>query len=206
MLPSKLTPLSKEEINTLPLVRYDGPIHLITHPDRVAGAVDRLRREPLLGFDTETRPAFRKGESYPPALVQLADAEAVYIFQLARLGGAPDLGRLLADPAITKCGMAPADDVRELQQRVPFEPAGFVDLAAIARREGFKRCGLRTLTATLLSFRISKGAQRSNWGRRDLSDSQITYAATDAWASRQVYLAMARQGWNMTPEQTPAKK
>jgi len=183
-------PLSRDEINARPLWRYEGPIELVQSPNQVAAAAACLRRETVLGFDTETRPTFRPNQWYPPALLQLAAADRVFLFQLTVLdfAGTDTLRELLADPAIVKAGVAVADDLRSLQKLSAFEPAGFVDLGDLARRHKLTTNGLRNLAANLLGLRISKGAQRTNWAARDLRPQQIVYAATDAWISRELYL------------------
>lgn len=184
-----------EELNTLPLLGYEGDILVIDTPDAAAPAIEALAAERLLGFDTETRAAFVKGESYPPALVQLAGERAVFIFQLQALGGGlGGLERIMADPAILKVGVAVARDVRELRALAPFEPQGFVDLATVTTGIGIRSNGLRALAGILLGGRISKSAQRSNWARRDLSRTQVRYAATDAWACRRMYVRLIEEG------------
>lgn len=180
--------LSREEINSFPIRSYTGPIHVIRSRPALDRAVSELSEETVLGFDTETRPSFTRGETYPPSLVQLAGHAAVYLFQLQHLHFPPALRRVLADPAIVKAGVAPERDVQELRNVGEFEPGGFVDIGALARRAGIQNHGLRGLAAVLLGFRISKRAQVSNWARSDLTDVQIRYAATDAWVSRNLFL------------------
>jgi ribonuclease D len=179
--------ITKDEINACPLVRWNGPVQVIGTAEALAGAVERLAAERLLGFDTETRPAFRKGESHPPALLQLAGETEVFIFQLRHLGLPAPLRALLADPGIVKAGVAPAHDLRELQQLAPFEPAGFADLGRLAKQAGLQNHGLRGMAAVLLGCRIAKGAQTSNWAQDKLTPMQIQYAATDAWLGRELY-------------------
>jgi ribonuclease D len=182
--------ISREELALLPLKAYEGPVHLVTHPDEERAAVDALRGETLLGFDTETRPSFVKGEVHPTALLQLAGSRAVYVFQLNRLGKLGAALELLADTAITKAGIALGDDLKKLRVDHAFEPAGFVEIAHLCRRARIKKTGLRPLAGMFLGFRISKREQRSNWGAPKLTPSQLRYAATDAWASREIYLRL----------------
>lgn len=185
-----VTELSKEEINHLPLQRYTGTIRLIRSAGRIPEAVDELGREKLLGFDTETRPAFRKGTHFPPSLIQLASAEAVYLFQIGLTGFTKELRDLLRDPDLIKVGVGLDYDLRELAELNPFQAAGIVDLSLEAQALGMKRVSLRTLAATFLGFRISKGAKCSNWAARNLKPNQVVYAATDAWVSREIFLKM----------------
>lgn len=188
--------ITKEEINELPLRAYEGPVRLIGKQAQVAEAVGNLEGEGILGFDTESRPSFRKGDSFPVSLLQLAGSSDVYIFQVQLLENLEPIWKLLGDPEIVKAGVAIADDIRKLRELTEFEPAGFVELAKLAQDAGLGNTGLRSLAGLLLDFRISKGAQVSNWAKEDLSEAQVQYAATDAWVSRQLYLRLmnARQG------------
>jgi ribonuclease D len=153
-----------------------------------------ILKEKILGFDTETRACFKKGESYPPSLVQLAGESMVYVIQLSRLKDLNWFGRIFSDDQILKAGVSLAFDVRKLREMHEFEPAGFCELARLADRAGIKNNGLRGLSALVLGFRITKGAQRSDWSRPTLSSSQLLYAATDAWASRELYLKLMEKG------------
>ncbi|MBI9020566.1 MAG: 3'-5' exonuclease domain-containing protein 2 [Verrucomicrobia bacterium] len=186
--------ISKAEINQLPMKQYEGPIHLIRTPDEANLAAEKLKAEPLLGFDTETRPAFRVGESYLPSLLQLASEKEVFLFQIQQTGLTEGLRAVLSSPDIIKTGVSIRDDVSELRKIADFEPAGFLELATFAKKAHIKNLGLRGMAALLLGFRVSKREQVSNWARNDLTDSQITYAATDAWLGREIYLHMEKIG------------
>lgn len=192
--------ISKAEINQLPMRKYDGPIHLIQTPADAKHAAEKLSAETLLGFDTETRSAFTVGESYDPSLLQLASAKEVFLFQIKLTGLIPELCGILSNPNILKTGVSIRDDVRELRKLVPFEPAGFVELGDCAKKAKIKNLGLRGMGALLLGFRISKKEQVSNWAKRELTRSQIVYAATDAWVGREIYLHMEQRG--LTPKDT----
>ncbi len=182
--------MSREEINDLPLQCWEGPIQVISEPGDVTRAIERLQTEPVLGFDTETRPAFKKGQSYPPALLQLATAEEVFLFQLAPLGLPEGLCDILADPAIVKTGVSLAYDLRELNKISPFDAQGFIDLGHEAKQLGIHNHGLRGLCAVLLGFRISKSSQTSNWSKKNLTPAQMKYAATDAWVGKELYFKL----------------
>lgn len=179
--------LTKQEINNCPLTKWQGPVHVIRTAGELAEAVRHLTKEALLGFDTETRPAFNKGESYPPSLLQLAGEQEVFIFQLKHLGLPEPLRGLLGQPEVIKAGVAPAYDLKKLQELAPFQPARFVDLGTMAKKAGLQNQGLRGLAAVLLGLRISKAAQTSNWAQNSLTPLQIQYAATDAWLGRTLY-------------------
>jgi len=185
------TTIAKEQVNALPLARYEGPIQVVSRPREVHDAVDYLRDEALVGFDTESRPSFRRGDNHPVALLQIAGAERVYLFQLQLLDQLEPVLALLADPAIRKAGVAIRDDIRKLQELGEFAPRNFVEIADFSRHLDVNNTGLRNLSAMFLGYRVSKGAQVTNWARPDLSQSQISYAATDAWISRLLYLKFA---------------
>lgn len=177
-----------EEINELPIRRYAGEIVAVETPDDAARAAADFAAERVVGFDTETRPSFRPGESHPPALAQVATARAVYLFPLLRLGSPATLTAVLASASTAKAGIGLADDVRALKRSFEFAPAAIIDLGVIARRHGFEKSSVRALAAAFLGFRIPKGTKTSNWAARRLSEQQVTYAATDAWACRELYL------------------
>ena len=180
--------LSKTEINSLPLRYYNGPIRIIQTAEQAKDASTILIKEKLLGFDTETRPAFNKGQSYLPSLLQLAGTKVVYLFQLSKCGLPDSITNLLSNVNIIKSGVAIDQDLIELQQILNFEPGGFIDLGEIARSKGLPHHGLRGLAAFLLNFRISKSSRTSNWSANQLTKKQIRYAATDAWLGRELYL------------------
>jgi ribonuclease D len=190
--------IAKEAINELPLSRYDGPIGLVSTPGEMKVAVAELRKEKILGFDTETRPSFRRGKNYPPALLQLGGADKVFLFQLLKFDDISPALEILADPGIVKVGVAIRDDVRKLRERQDFKPAGFIELADITHKLDIVNTGLRSLAAIFLNVRISKGAQVSNWSREHLSDAQTVYAATDAWISREIYMRLIELGLDKT--------
>ena len=188
-------PLSKDDINALPLRRYSGIIRIVSSVPALHDALEDLQRERVLGFDTETRPTFgKKQPENLPALLQLATERAIYLFQLRRIALPEPLRAVLSDSRIIKTGVAVHDDIRVLQRLAPFEAAGFVDLSDVARQNGLLTMGLRNMAANLLGFRISKTAQCSNWEAPKLSPKQIAYAATDAWVSRELHIRIQDLG------------
>jgi ribonuclease D len=190
--------MSRDEINACPMERWTGPMSVVRTKGELAAAMRKLDGHTLLGFDTETRPAYKKGESYLPSLLQLASDDDVFIFQLKHLGLAKPLHDILADPAIIKAGVSLAYDISELKKLSHFKEAGFMDLGNLAKNAGIKNHGLRGLAAVLLGFRISKGAQTSNWAKDVLTPQQIQYAATDAWVGRRLYLALEQSAGQET--------
>lgn len=192
--PCHLRKISAEEINALPLWRYDGPVTVVRDERGLADALEHMRLERVVGLDTETRPSFVKGVSFSPALVQIACHDIVYLVQLTWIPFGAALARFLSDESVIKTGVAIREDMLELQRKYPFAPAAIVDLGAVARENGLETHGLRNLAANFLSLRISKATRCSNWEAKDLSRQQKLYAATDAWISRELYLRMEACG------------
>jgi ribonuclease D len=186
--------ITPADIAELPLRRYEGPVLVVNDDTSHELAVADLRDADVVGFDTETRPAFRKGERYLPSLVQVATATTVYIFQFRRLKTYATVRKLLENPQIVKTGVGIAFDLRTLQELFPFEPRNVIDLGTAARRRGYGQTGVRNLAAMLLGWRVPKGARTTNWAAFDLKPAQINYAATDAWICRELYLRMQQLG------------
>lgn len=179
--------LTKEEINKLPLRYYSGSIHLLESKKDVNRACAMLQNEIILGFDTETRPAFKKGQYFLPSLLQLAGFDRVFLFRLNKYGIPLSLKSLLTNHTIVKAGVAIDRDIKDMQKISDFYPGNFVDLGEVAREKELQHFGLRGLAALLLHFRISKSSRTSNWDADRLTAKQINYAATDAWVSREIY-------------------
>ena len=186
--------LRSEEINALPVVRYEGEVRLVRSEDELDEALELLAREDLLGFDTETRPSFRKGRVNQPSLIQLAASNRIFLVQLAFVPFGEGLAELLSSEKTLKVGVGIWDDMRELGKLYPFEGRGVVDLGDLARSLKLPTQGLRNMAANLMGWRISKGPRCSNWSLSDLSPRQIAYAATDAWVGRELYLKMREAG------------
>lgn len=186
--------ISHEEIAQLPIRRYEGTVCLVATAEALDRAMADIRQETVVGFDTETRPSFRKGESHLPCLVQVATARAVYLFQLQQVDCSGALGELLAEPGIVKAGVALAHDLRQLNLLFPIAARSVLDLGHIARQHGHDQTGLRNLAGIFLGIRIPKGTRTSNWAAPRLSPAQVGYAAMDAWVSREIYLSFQRHG------------
>ena len=186
--------ISREEMAALPIRRYEGEIVLVADHRALVRATEDIGLEAVVGWDTETRPAFRKGEMYLPSLVQVATSRAVYVFQLARLDVSAQVAGFFAAPGIVKVGISVKDDLTKLAMVFPLEPAAVLDAGTVAKRHGMEQTGLRNLAGIFLGFRVPKGAKTTNWAAARLSEQQITYAATDAWACRELYLKFRELG------------
>lgn len=182
--------ISDDELRRLPLLQFEGKVTLVDNMDRFYRAMADIGKPVVLGFDTETRPSFKKGRRYQVALLQLADADRAWLFRLNMIGLPPELAGLLSDRGIIKTGVAIRDDIKALRALTHFEPHGFTDLQNMVSDHGIKELGLKKLTAIVLGYSISKSQQVSNWEAPALTEPQQLYAATDAWVCRRIYLAL----------------
>ena len=179
--------ISKEDMMSLPVGRYKGKIVCVRSRKDLFTVLPEILQERILGFDTETRPSFKKGTRYPIALLQLATRHHVWLIRLNNLGYVPELWKLFTDKHITKIGVGIRDDLRELQQLHPFDPEGFIDLQAYVKDFGIEDASLVKITAQVLGFRVSKAQRLSNWESDILTPKQQAYAATDAWVCYMIY-------------------
>lgn len=179
--------ISNDELAELPLSSFEGIIHVIENPEDIGPALEYLSSQPMIGFDTETRPAFKKGQIYPVSLLQLSTSEQAFLFRINKIGLPIGLVKLLASPKILKMGVAIRDDIKILQRIVPFKPGGFIELQDLVKDYGIENFSLKKLSAIILGFRISKSARLTNWDAPELTDQQLVYGATDAWVSVEIY-------------------
>lgn len=180
--------ISREAMNALPIGRYEGPVHVVAGTADMDAALADILQDDAVGFDTETRPAFRPGESYLPSLAQFATARAVYLMHVQQPESFAAVREILSSTTVVKVGVSVTDDLRNLKKLFEFEERSVLDLGDVARRHGMKQTGVRNLAGLFLGTRIPKGAKTTNWAARPLTAQQITYAATDAWACRELYL------------------
>ena len=180
--------ISKKKLQRLPIRFYEGEIDLISSPEMAKIACQEILNCDVIGFDTESKPAFSKGEKYPPSLVQIGTEKKVYIFQLAKINHLQFLKPILENHNIKKVGIAIRDDVLKLKDIENFRCAGFIDISDITKSFGIIHTGLRNLAGIFLKFKISKSSQVTDWSLENLSPKQLIYAATDAWTSRELYL------------------
>lgn len=178
----------KENINKLPIERFEGNIYIIDNESEVVKAVNYLLTQPLLGFDTETRPCFQKGKLHKVALLQVATASQCFLFRLNRMEGIPaPILSLLEDSTITKVGLGLKDDMMNLRKRAEFTPGTFIDIQDEITKLGIKDKSLQKIYANLFAKKIAKRQQLSNWEADVLSVAQQQYAAIDAWACIRIY-------------------
>jgi len=179
--------ITKEELTDLPLRWFEGKIVVVDKPEQVKGIANFLSSFPVIGFDTETRPSFKKGMSNKVALLQLATPDQAFLFRINKIGLPGEIREILADPNIVKPGVAIRDDIKALRSIGNFQPKGFIELQDHAKDLGILNFSLKKLAAITCGFRISKSQQLSNWEANSLTDAQQVYAATDAWVSLRIY-------------------
>ncbi len=184
--------ISAEELSQLNYVDFQGPISVITQMDQeYAEAIDYLRKQEIIGFDTETKPCFTAGmPKRPVALLQLSGPDRAFIFRLTHIGIPPSLAEILADNKILKIGAAVKDDVNGLKRYRKFNAKAFIDLQLIVGNYGIQEKSVRKMAAIILGEKVSKTQQLSNWEAPSLSGAQIKYAATDAWVCREMYVKL----------------
>lgn len=193
MIPLKI---SKQEVNGMELGAFEGEIILVEDQKTLRNMEADLVSQKFVGFDTETRPAFRRGVSYDVALLQLATRERAYLIRLNEMGFPKEAKNVLESAQIIKVGAAVRDDIKALKKISPgFAPDTFFDLNEELKRVGFLNVGVRNLSAMVLGIRISKSEQVSNWEAPALTDKQLLYAATDAWACLEIFLKLYKQGY-----------
>lgn len=181
------TKFDKTKIGELPRVLFPGRIIVVLTPDEAEKAVDYLIKSDILGFDTETKPVFKRGRHNKVALLQVSNEDTCFLFRLNRIGLCPAIVRLLETTDVVKIGLSWHDDIASLHKRGEFTPKGFFELQEHMTELGIKDMSLAKLYANLFGERISKREQLSNWENDTLTEKQKGYAATDAWACVRLY-------------------
>ena len=184
--------ISNEQTALLPAVEFRGEIRIVEHERDIAAACKTLAEQPVIGFDTETRPSFRPGVTFRVSPLQLSTPTVCYLFRLNKIPLAKPILQLLEDRRILKIGADVAGDLRSLRQIRHFRDGGFVDLQSIASEWGIEDKSLRKLSAIVLGRRVSKAQRLSNWEAATLTDKQQLYAATDAWVCIRIYEQLLR--------------
>ncbi len=187
MIQEQSLTITKEEIAKLPQEDFAGRIFVVITEDEARRAVDYLMKFPLVGFDTETRPNFRKGQSNKVALMQISTEDTCFLFRLNRIGIPDSLEALLASEDVKKIGLSLRDDFGALRQRSEMLPSNFIDLQKIVGDYGIEVSSLQKIYALLFKKKIAKGQRLTNWEADTLTDAQKRYAALDAWACLKIY-------------------
>lgn len=177
----------KGHMADLPRVTFPGRIYVVLSEGDAARAVDFLLRQPILGFDTETKPTFHKGRHNKVALLQVSSTDTAFLFRLCRTGLTDDILRLLADETIVKVGLSLKDDFLSLSRLRNFTHGEFIELQEEVKQLGIEDMSLQKIYANLFGEHISKSQQLSNWEAQALSAAQQQYAAIDAWACVRIH-------------------
>ena len=179
--------IDKNELSEYPLSGFQGDIVLVDSYKKLKQSIKVLKSGDMLGFDTETKPSFRKGKVNRVALMQLSNSRQAFIFRINIIGLPDELIDILSDKSIIKAGVAIHEDIKGLKSISDFQEQGFIELQDYVKDFGILSSGLRKLAAIILGFRISKRQQVSNWEASELTEAQLMYAATDAWVCYEIY-------------------
>ncbi|MDY3070550.1 MAG: 3'-5' exonuclease [Parabacteroides sp.] len=182
-----LQTITKEEISTLPVEEFAGRIIVIHTKADADKAVEYLMKYNLVGFDTETRPSFKKGQYYKVSLIQISTDDTCFLFRLNYIGFPESLKQFVSSSEVTKIGLSLRDDFGALRKRSSVEPVNFIDLQSIVGSYGIDAASLQKIYAILFKKKISKGQRLSNWEADVLTEPQKKYAALDAWACLTIY-------------------
>lgn len=184
--------ITKQQISTMPVATFTGSITVVDTPERAAEAVAVLMRERVIGFDTETKPSFKKGQTNKVALMQLSTLDQCFLFRLNIIGIGPELTRLLESDDITKIGLSIHDDFNVMHRSSKVQPKAFVELQTFVRDYSITDSSLQKIFAIIFGKRISKSQRLTNWEAPVLTPSQQAYAATDAWACLMIYNSLTQ--------------
>ncbi len=200
----------KHAINSLPRTLFPGEIIVVKTKEKADEAVSDLLSHSILGFDTETKPSFQRGQLHNVALMQVSTHDKCYLFRLNIIGLCEPVVRFLTDTVVPKIGLSIHDDLHMLHRLGDFTPGNFIDLQQHVKEFGVEDLSLQKLYANFFHERISKRERLSNWEAKNLKDSQKLYAATDAWTCINLYEEMVRLkregSWHTidnTPEPEP---
>lgn len=196
--------ISKQQMNSLPPEVFKGEIVVIDSEDGVDSALEELRKAPLVGFDTETKPAFQKGQVNNIALLQLASADKAFLFRLCRIGMPQKIKDFLEDETVTKVGCSIKDDFHGMSRITNITPQGFIDLQDYIKQFGITDCSLTKIHSIIFGKRISKSQQLTNWEAQQLTPKQQEYASLDAVACINIYNRL--KSGTFLPEESPYYK
>lgn len=159
-------------------------------------AYDELMQSTVVGFDTESKPTFVKGEkSTGPHVVQFSTMERAYIFMLHQAECRKVAGRLIESAALKKVGFGLSNDLTSIRNKLKVQPRSVLDVETLFSSKGHGRgVGVKVAVAIIFNRRFKKSgkASTSNWAALQLSDTQLLYAANDAYAAIKVFEELSR--------------
>ncbi|MCM1504103.1 MAG: 3'-5' exonuclease domain-containing protein 2 [Muribaculum sp.] len=179
--------ITKQQLGTLPTVTYPGHIVVVNTAEQAVSALEIIGRYSVVGFDTETKPSFRKGRTNPVALIQISVGDCCYLFRISKFGFIPEFRRFFENENILKIGLSLKDDFHVLHKTLEFEPLGFIDLQDFVKNYSIHDTSLQKIYAIIFKEKISKSQRLSNWEASSLTTSQQIYASIDAWACLKIY-------------------
>ena len=200
--------IDKKLISPMPVAQFNGRIIVLDNAADARQAVAYLAKQTAIGFDTETRPSFRKGDSHKVALVQLSTEQECFLFRTCMMGFTEPLVKLMENPGVLKIGLSTKDDFHGLNQLSPCRPDGIVELQQYVRNYDIADMSLQKVYAIIFGEHISKGQRLTNWEAKELTSHQRAYAALDAWACLRIYNHL-RNGLfdpSLSPYQTETPK
>ena len=193
--------IDKRLIAEMPTVTFDGSITVIENEHDAAEALAYLRTQALVGFDTETKPNFRKGVTNRVSLIQISTDERSFLFRINKCGFTRELIDFIECDDVIKVGLSLKDDFHMLHRLCEFEPRNFVELQDMVKDFRISDLSLQKIYAILFQERISKGQRLTNWEAPRLTGAQMVYASIDAWACRRIYLLLKSGAF--VPEESP---
>lgn len=188
--------ITKQQVAELPTVKFEGAITLIERPADVADALAFIRSQQIVGFDTETKPNFRKGMTNKVSLIQVATEERSFLFRLNKLGFLEELKDFLECRDVLKVGLSLKDDFHVLHRVSPFTPANFIELQEMVKQYHIADASLQKIYAILFGAKISKSQRLTNWEAPQLTPQQMVYASIDAWACQRIYRLLTSGGFD----------
>ena len=184
------TKITKDEVNLMPVVVFEGKITLVDDLSKIQPAIEELRKSDVVGIDTETKPSFTRGTHHKVSLVQISTSDHCFLFRLNKIDFPAALAEFIADEKIKKIGLSLRDDLAGLNKHHKFKPENCIDIQTIIQNYGILELGLQKIYAILFGNKISKSQRLTNWENPELTEQQQRYAATDAWASLEIYLKL----------------
>ena len=184
------TKITKDEVNLMPVVIFEGKITLVDDLSKIQPAIEELRKSDTVGIDTETKPSFTRGTHHKVSLVQISTLDHCFLFRLNKIDFPAALAEFIADEKIKKIGLSLRDDLAGLNRHHKFKPENCIDIQTIIQDYGILELGLQKIYAILFGKKISKSQRLTNWENPELTEQQQRYAATDAWASLEIYLKL----------------
>ncbi len=188
--------ISKEQVSSLPVMEYDGRTIVINYPKDADKAIKYLLSQPIVGFDTETRPSFKKGHTHKVCLMQIATHTECFLFRLNKTGFTDSIREFLECENVTKVGLSLNDDLRALHKLDDFTPGAFIDLQSFVKKYDISDNSLQKIYAILFDKRISKGQRLTNWEADTLTPPQQAYASLDAKACLDIYDLLTTVGFD----------